>query len=332
MDSEQKILRFGATVIAGAIILRLLSGGVFGSLVKFFSDPKVVSVLLFMETGRVYREPQSEPVPQDVVQPPQPMIQQPLPEEKNQAVFSQTDAAMVSFINVTNSSVDTEKLLAKPLTWDLTIPEPTVLIVHSHTTESYTGNYQASSAYHTLDEANNMLAIGDKLEKLLTAAGVTVIHDRTVHDYPSYSGSYSSSRKSVKAYMEQYPTICLVLDLHRDASVDSKGNQSAATASINGTASAKLMLVVGSGSGGLTHPDWLENMSLAIKLQIQLEKLYPGLCRPINVRTQRFNQDLLDGALLIEVGTAGNTQKQALQAVQYLSDGIIALSKGAQLA
>ena len=331
MKSEQKILRFGATVIAGAILLRLLSGGLFGTLVQFFSDPKVTSVLMFMETGRIYREPVMEPVTEDALQPPQPVIQPQTP-ALTQAVFSQGDAALVELINVTSSTVDTAALLTKPLDWDLTAEEPTVLILHTHTTESYTGDYAESSAYHTLDENNNMLAIGDRLTELLSAAGINVLHDRGVHDHPSYSGSYNSSRKSVKAYLEEYPSIRLVLDLHRDASVDSSGNQSAAAVSIEGSSSAKLMLVVGTGSGGLTHPNWQENMSLAIKLQIQLEKQYPGLCRPINVRTQRFNQDLTAGALLVEVGTAGNTQAQALHAAQYLAEGIIALAKGAQLA
>ncbi len=331
MKSEQKILRFGATVIAGAILLRLLSSGLFGTLVEFFSDPQVTSVLLFMETGRIYREPVMKPVTEDVLQPPQPVPQNQAP-ALTQAVFSQGDTALVDLINATNNTVDTDALLQRPLNWDLTAEAPAVLILHTHTTESYTGDYEESSAYHTLDENNNMIAIGDRLTQLLSAAGIQVLHDRTVHDYPSYSGSYNSSRKSTKAYLEEYPSIRLVLDLHRDASVDSSGKQSAAAVSIDGSSSAKVMLVVGTGSGGLTHPNWQENMALAIKLQIQLEKQYPGLCRPINLRTQRFNQDLTVGALLVEVGTAGNTQAQALQAAQYLAEGIIALAKGAQLA
>ena len=51
--------------------------------------------------------------------------------------------------------------------------------------------------------------------------------------------------------------------------------------------------------------------------------------RPINFRTERFNQDLLPGALLIEVGAAGDSLDQALVAAEALGEGIAALSRGA---
>ena len=88
------------------------------------------------------------------------------------------------------------------------------------------------------------------------------------------------------------------------------------------------MLVVGSDAGGLSHPHWQENMALAVKLHAQLEKNCPGICRPISFRSQCFNQDLSPGALLVEVGAAGNTRAEALLATEQLAQGILALAHG----
>lgn len=329
---ERRCLRIGGMVIVGAVLLRLLSSGGLGSfLVKTFSDPKVASFLLYMETGYVLKQADAveQTVPEETA-----VVQETIPPDttpeqvQEKAVFSPEDAELITFYNAAPERVDTAAWLTMPLDWNLRSDTPTVLILHTHATESYTGQYNESSAYHTLDETQNMLSIGDRLAQLLTQAGINVIHDRSTHDYPSYSGSYNSSRKAAKAYLEQYPGICLILDLHRDAAEDASGNQSISTVTVDGQECARLMCVVGTNAGGLSHPNWKENMSLAFKLQAQLEKLYPGLCRPINFRTQRFNQDLSAGAMLIEVGTAGNTHPQAMLAAQYLAQGIIALANG----
>ena len=121
-----------------------------------------------------------------------------------------------------------------------------------------------------------------------------------------------------------------MLEIHRDAVESSNGEQLGFTTTVNGRETARLMMVVGSDAGGLTHPNWPENMSLAVKLHAQLEKLAPGSCRPISFRSQRFNQDLSPGALIVEVGAAGNTQAEALAAAELLGQAILDLAKGSQ--
>ena len=204
-----------------------------------------------------------------------------------------------------------------------------MLILHTHTTESYTKageTYQETSAYRTLEERYNMLAIGDRVEALLSQAGITVIHDRTLHDHPSYNGSYTRARETIQSYLDKYPTLRLVLDLHRDASGDGT-NQLRPVTQIHGKSCAQMMLVLG------TNMDsWEQNLSLGLKLQVQLENLAPGITRPLQLRPQRFNQDLSGGALLIEMGAAGNTQAEALLAADYLSEAIISLAKGSKAA
>ena len=89
------------------------------------------------------------------------------------------------------------------------------------------------------------------------------------------------------------------------------------------------MLVMGSDKGSLSYPNWETNLALAVKLQAALEQTYPGLCKPIKLVASRYNQDLSTGALLVEVGTAGNTHAEALAAAEILAEGILALAKGA---
>ena len=165
--------------------------------------------------------------------------------------------------------------------------------------------------------------------EILEEGGIRVIHDRTLHDYPSYNGSYNHARAAVKDYLEEYPSIRLVLDLHRDASGDNR-NQMQTHATADGEDSAQLMLVVGSDASGLTHPQWEENLALALKLHSQLERINPGIMRYVNLRGQRFNQDLSPGMLLVEVGAAGDNHDKALNAAEVLARGIIALAKGCE--
>lgn len=227
---------------------------------------------------------------------------------------------------------DIKELLEQPLFWDLTGDGPTVLIVHTHASESYTKqagqNYTETAEFRTLNTAYNMVALGDKLTQLLEQAGISVIHDRTLHDYPSYNNAYTNSRQSVQDYLSRYPSIQVVLDLHRDAALNSDGSQYAPTLTVNGETVAQIMLVVGSDASGMLHPRWEENLAAAVKLQVLLERQTPGITRSTILRAQRYNHDLSEGAMIVEIGTAGNSLQQAMAAVPYLADALIALCHG----
>ncbi len=306
-----------------------------GFIGKALSSPKLFSFLLYLETGRVVKPviPQaptpSEQIPSELPTEEATQIQQPLPEPEL-PVFAPADVALLTMGNLTDAVVDMDALLTAPLEWDLTAEEPTVLILHTHASESYTKteDYVESSDYRTLDGQYNMLSIGSRVSELLQEAGISVLHDRSLHDYPSYNNSYVEARDSIKAYLEQYPGIRLILDLHRDAVATAAGTQVGYTVPYGNQRAAQLMLVMGTNTGGLNHPAWQENLSLAFKLHAQLERQCPGICRPISLRSQRFNQDLSTGAVLLEVGAAGNTRQEALLAAEILSNAIIALSHG----
>ncbi len=226
-----------------------------------------------------------------------------------------------------NVQPDIPALLAKPLQWDLTGEEPAVLILHTHATESYSRrgeNYKETSAWRTLDEGYNMLSIGDLVAGILEEGGISVIHDKSLHDYPSYNGSYTRSRKTLRDLLQEYPGIQLVLDLHRDASAGETG-QLRTRAEVAGETSAQLMVVIGT-----NHRHYEENLSLGLKLHARLEQQAEGIMRPLQLRPQRFNQDLNTGALLIEVGAAGNGHGEARLAAKTLAEAIVALAKGTE--
>lgn len=338
MNWQSKTLRIAAAAVVCALLLCLFGSGLAAAVVETFSDADTVSMLMYLETGRVVRflpAEETQPAPTQPPEETQPAPTQPPvetePVEESIAVFGQSDVGLVQVHSYCGYDSDVPAWLAQPLSWDLTQQEPTVLIVHSHATESYanTQDYEESSAYRTMDKAHNVVAVGTALAQALEAGGIGVIHDTTLHDHPSYSDSYAHSRETVQAYLDKYPSIALVLDIHRDAVTDD-GEEMAFTVPYGGQDAAQLMLVVGTDAGGLTHPQWQSNMSLAVKLHAQLEKTCAGICRPISFRSQRFNQDLSTGALLIEVGAAGNTQQEALRSVEVLARAILDLSAGTQ--
>ena len=314
MNPDKKILRICAAALLCAVLVRFLDGYSLTDAQR----SRVSAALVFLGTGRVVR--MEDTVPMQQAEETLPAPTEPLP-----AVFSLEDRSLVEINDTIGAHPDAESLLLQPLNWKLCGEKPTVLILHTHASESYekTENYTESSAYRTLDENYNVISVGDHLAETLSQQGIAVLQDKTLHDYPSYNGSYSNSRKTLAGYLQEYPSIQLVLDIHRDAMADSAGNQIGYTVSTEKGTAAKVMLVV-----GCNNPGWQENAALAVKLQAQLEKLCPGICRPMSLRKSRFNQDLSPGAILIEMGAAGNTRQEALLAAEYVAQAILALAGG----
>ena len=328
---EQKVIRTGAFVLVCALLLRLFSINLDSSVSSL--SPKIASLIVLLQTGRLVRSSQTvfTPAPTEPSLPDNTTATTPR-QELIIPTFSPQDAAAIKINCAFSYVADLSALLTQPLQWDLTGNEPTVLILHSHGSESFTptGSYTESSPYHTTDISYNMISIGAYLAELLENGGVSVLQDTALHDSPSYNAAYGNSRKSMEAYLQEYPSIRLVLDLHRDSIEDDAGNQVAQTVFAQDTTFAPLMFVVGTDNSGLTHPGWQNNLSLALKLQTQLESICPGICRDINLRSQRFNQDLSPGTLLVEVGTSGNSHQEALRSAEILAEGILSLAHGSK--
>ena len=209
--------------------------------------------------------------------------------------------------------MDLAALAAAPVEIALPDQGPQILIIHTHATEAYAQDgadiYTPSDNARTLDEHYNMLRVGDEMERVFTEMGLQVVHDRALYDYPQYNGAYSRSGEAVASYLEQYPSIQIVLDVHRDALVGEDGTVYKAATTIDGDKVAQVMLVLGSGEG---HPDWQKNLTLASKIQKSMDTLYPTLARPMTMRGSVYNQNLTAGSLLVEVGCHGNTLQEAL--------------------
>ena len=324
MDLYQRSVRVGLSVLLCSISIRFFSTDLPQKFWNWLRSPDGAAFLIYAETGRDVRfSPSSGGFIPAFVETPAPF----LPEPEVPPVPAVSDPEMVELTYGCAVDPDIETLLAQPLTWDLYGSEPTVLILHTHGTESYTKKkevYTETSLWRTLDEDYNMLSVGAHLAQLLTEAGIPTVQDRELHDYPSYNGSYVHARSSIAQYLEEYPSIRLILDLHRDAS-EGTGGQLRTLAHVDGNPAAQLMVVLGT-----NHQGYEENLSLALKLHAQLETQSPGITRPLQLRGQRFNQDLLPGALLIEVGAAGNSHAEAIAATGQLAQAVIALAKGTQ--
>ncbi len=329
MDHQRQILKAGAAAVIVAITLRLAGGGFFRPLGNIFTDEGIQSFIVYLQTGRIVRLPPEQELPAQT-QPQEP--EQTRPREEALPSFSAADLETVGMTYGCDYRPDLESLLLEPLRWDLTGEAPTVLIVHTHATESYTQTpqtaYEEDAAYRTLDQRYNMVSIGEEVARVLEAGGIAVLHDTSYHDYPSYNGSYGNARISIEEYLYRYPSIQMVLDIHRDASDGAGGSQMTTSATVGGQSSAQLMVVVGTDAGGNYHPSWQKNLSLGLKLTALLERSDPGVTRPVNLRASRFNMDLTPGSLLIEVGAAGNTHEEAMLAANALARGILALAKG----
>lgn len=324
MHKPRQTLRVGITAILCAILFRLFDAGAPGKIFSWLTNPNTAAFFVYLETGRNVRfSPSLDTFSPSFMESPPPSV--PEPTEPPIPSFSGEEEVELYYACEKNPDIPT--LLAKPLHWELRGEEPTVLILHTHSTESYTKTvekYVETSSWRTLDENYNMLSIGARVREILEQNGIPTIQDREIHDYPSYNGSYAHARKAIESYLEEYPSIQIVLDLHRDAS-GGDGGQMRTEAEVNGTPSAQLMVVLGT-----NHKRYEENLSFALKLHTLLERANPGITRPLQLRTQRFNQDLSPAALIIEVGAAGNTHPEAQTAAQQLAQAIIALAKGTQ--
>lgn len=203
--------------------------------------------------------------------------------------------------------------------------EPAVLLYHTHTTESFpltaSDTYGAEFSFRTTEPDKNMVAVGDAIAAALEEEGIRTVHAAEIHDYPKWNGSYDNSAKTIKAVLEKYPSICVVLDIHRDAISNGK-TVTAPVCTVDGKSAAQIMIISGCDNGKLNMPDYRENFHFACALQRTAETLYPGLTRPILFDYRKYNQDLTHGSLLIEVGSQGNSLAEACYAGELTGKAI----------
>lgn len=275
-----------------------------------------------------------EALPVESVQTPE--NPEPIPEEYQGPILEETMSGQaktgfpsygVGLIKNNTALSDSEVLSIVEGTHDLAITAdgPQVLIYHTHATESYepydSAVYDTRNTWRSTAPEENMIAVGKAMAAAMEAHGIQVIHDHTLHDYPSYNGSYERSAVTIQRYLEQYPSICVALDIHRDA-IQREDTLVKPVSVINGIKTAQLMVIAGYDDGSLNIPHWKDNLRFGARLQNEMESRYPGLCRPLFFTGRKYNQHLTNASLLFEIGSHGNTLEESIHCARLAGDAI----------
>ena len=293
-----------------------------GGFIPDASDSEAVSELPERETV-----PQTAPPAAPAVTAAAPPTPTPAPTPEPEIETLGAISGVGAVHNRTALDIDVDALAAEGLSPNLRLQAdaPQVLILHTHSSEAYTQDpydpYEPSDPYRTEDKRYSVIRVGDVLAERFEAAGLTVLHDRELYDYPSYTGSYTRSGAAAEQYLAEYPSIRIVIDLHRDA-IGSGDVIYKTQATLDGRSSAQVMLLVGTGENGLWHPNWKENLKLALYMQNAADTRWPTLMRPIELVSERYNQQLSTGSLLLEVGSSGNTLAEAALAAELFGDAV----------
>ena len=232
--------------------------------------------------------------------------------------------------NTRQSAADIAAEIKNPLPFAIEpdSPDPQVLVMHTHATEDYRLSaglwFAPGDGARSTDCSVNMCAVGRVVADTLNAAGINTLHDETLNDYPSYTGSYENSRAVVQRYLAQYPSIKVVLDVHRDAIETEGGSRMAPVCTVDGRQAAQVMIICGCDNGTTVRlPGWRQNLRFAAAWERSMEEMYPGFTRPVLFSYRFYNQDLTTGSLLIEIGGHGNNLNEALYAGQLAANGLV---------
>ena len=253
---------------------------------------------------------------------PEEAAEEPEPEEGMEIMETTIDGGL-TINNATQYWVDAAQIVADGPGVSLSAGEPQILIIHTHSSEAYTqaglDRYEPSDTNRTENTEFNIVRIGDELTEIFQEAGLNVIHDRGIYDYPSYTGSYTRSGQAIEQYLRDYPSIKIVLDIHRDA-LGTDDVVYKTMAEEDGVVASQIMLLVGTDESGLEHPNWRQNLAMALYLQNSVNARHPTLMRPVSLVRERYNQQLCPGSMIVEVGSNGNTLPEALAAIRLFGN------------
>lgn len=232
--------------------------------------------------------------------------------------------------NNTDLNVDIKGMLEENLSFKIEKnDQPQVLILHTHATECFMNEerdyYTENDKTRSDNNNENTVALGKIITDKLNTAGIKTVHSEVQHDNPSYNSAYSNAAKTICSYLKKYPSIKVVIDLHRDSVSGENGDKCKLTTKINGKKAAQVMLVMGSQSGNVKNfPDYRENLKLAVRLQQTMEVMYPTLARSLSLMPKNYNESLTKGSMLLEVGTEANTLSEVKYSASLVADALIA--------
>lgn len=221
----------------------------------------------------------------------------------------------VTYINP--SELNASELLGKDLRIDLSTGGSKILIYHTHSQETF-------SDYPENPEAT-ITGVGAYLSELLEGKGYSVIHDDGVYDYRDgkldRSRAYTYALEGIQGILQKYPSIEVVLDLHRDGVAEG----TRLVTEINGKPTAKIMFFNGTSQTPdgpieyLPNPNREANLAFSFQMQLKAAGMYPGFTRKIYLKGLRYNQHVRARSALIEVGAQTNTYEEARNAMEPLA-------------
>ena len=248
--------------------------------------------------------------------------------------LSMASSGVTYINNMTGLVFDAAALLSKKFNSNeyemlSAVQGPRVLIVHTHSSEAYSED--GAIFYENGDEeiarsddsSQTVVSLGKIMSNVLNENGISTVHCTLKHDSIQYKDSYLRSEKTILEYLEKYPTIEHVIDLHRDSVMKPSGELIRPVTLVDFEAVAQVRCIVGSNWGGEACPSWQDNLSLALKLRERLNAEYMNLCRPTELRENTYNQELSKYSMTIEIGSAGNSIEEAERAVELVANAIV---------
>lgn len=207
--------------------------------------------------------------------------------------------------------------------------QPQILIFHTHSQEEFADSIPG-------DPNTSIVGVGSRLAEILSSEyGYNVIHDTTVYDYVNgvldRSKAYTYAEKGIQSILEQYPTIEVILDVHRDG----VNEDIHLVTDVNGKPTAKIMFFNGISytkvNGDIEHlqnPYIQDNLAMSLQMKLLGETYYPGVLRKIYINGYRYCLHFRAKSMLIEVGAQNNTLEEELNAMEPLADMLNRLLSG----
>lgn len=216
--------------------------------------------------------------------------------------------------------LNAEQLLAKDMHINQNKKGPKVLIFHTHSQETFADSVAG-------DTSTSIVGMGKYLAEKLNALGIETLHHDGVYDLIDgkldRSRAYEFSETGVREILNQYPSIEVVIDLHRDGIAEDKH----LVTEIDGKQTAKIMFFNGlsrTKTNGdiayLYNPYIQDNLSFSLQMQLASESMYPGLARRIYLKGYRYSLHMMPKSLLIEAGAQTNTVQEMKNAMDLLAN------------
>lgn len=217
--------------------------------------------------------------------------------------------------------LDAGKLLKKNMKIRKDGSKPKILIYHTHSQEAFKDSKAG-------DKKTSIVGMGDILTKELNDTyRIPTMHHEGVYDLiggkMDRSRAYQLAEVKVRKILKKYPSIEVVIDLHRDG----VGNNTHLVTSIDGKKTGQIMFFNGlsrTKKNGdiayLKNPYIQDNLAFSMQMQLAAAKKYPGFTRRIYLKSYRYNMHLMPKYLLIEAGAQTNTVKEMQRSMKVLAD------------